>query len=197
MSPAADVLYTAVTYTDDDGRERYGYAMVPRDDARRGRPRRLGRAGHARLGQPLGLLRRRASCPRSALRGGFPVGDAVAYMERNLDAGLFHAAASLGIAESAHASVARQLARRGSEHDPHTQMLAAESAVDLAACRAVLARAAALIDEHHARNPTSRGTAERADRACSPRRRAPRRSSTRPPSGSSTARSRSPAAPAT
>src|SRR6185436_4378045 len=30
MSPAADVLYTSVTYTDGDGRERYGYAMVPR-----------------------------------------------------------------------------------------------------------------------------------------------------------------------
>ena len=31
MSPAADVLYAAVTYTDDAGRERYGYAMVPRE----------------------------------------------------------------------------------------------------------------------------------------------------------------------
>ena len=31
MSPAADVLYTAVTFTDDDGRERYGYAMIPRE----------------------------------------------------------------------------------------------------------------------------------------------------------------------
>jgi alkylation response protein AidB-like acyl-CoA dehydrogenase len=30
MSPAADVLYTAVTYTGDGGRERYGYALVPR-----------------------------------------------------------------------------------------------------------------------------------------------------------------------
>src|SRR5262245_5062927 len=28
MSPAADVLYTAVTFADGDGRERYGYAMV-------------------------------------------------------------------------------------------------------------------------------------------------------------------------
>jgi alkylation response protein AidB-like acyl-CoA dehydrogenase len=39
-------------------------------------------------------------------------------------------------------------------------MLAAESFVDLSACRALFARAAALIDEHHARNPTSTGTAE-------------------------------------
>ena len=56
----------------------------------------------------------------SALRGGFPVGDAVEYMERNLGAGLLHAAAALGIAESAHASVAGQLARR-SDSDPHAQ----------------------------------------------------------------------------
>src|SRR5262249_20483276 len=31
MSPAADVFYVAVTYADDDGGERYGYAMVPRN----------------------------------------------------------------------------------------------------------------------------------------------------------------------
>ena len=41
--------------------------------------------------------------PESAVRGGFRAGDAVPYMERNLVAGLFHAAASLGIAESADA----------------------------------------------------------------------------------------------
>ena len=29
MSPAATVLYTAVTFVDDDGVERYGYAQVP------------------------------------------------------------------------------------------------------------------------------------------------------------------------
>ncbi len=57
------------------------------------------------------------------------------------------------------ASVGDALARRD-ELDPHAQMLAAESLVDLSACRAVFSRAAALIDEHHERNPTSRGTAE-------------------------------------
>ena len=97
--------------------------------------------------------------PRSALRGGFPVGDAVEYMERNLNAGLFHAAAALGIAESAHASITDQLGRRP-ELDPQTQVLAAENVVDLSACRALFSRAAALIDEHHARNPTSTGTPE-------------------------------------
>ena len=42
------------------------------------------------------------------MRGGFRAGDPLPYIERNLVAGLFHAAASLGIAESAD-----QLARRG------------------------------------------------------------------------------------
>ena len=45
-------------------RERYGYAMVPRDTTGRRRPRRLGRARHACLGQPLGLVRGRASFRR-------------------------------------------------------------------------------------------------------------------------------------
>ena len=31
MAAAADVLYTAVSYTDDRGSERYGYAMIPRE----------------------------------------------------------------------------------------------------------------------------------------------------------------------
>jgi alkylation response protein AidB-like acyl-CoA dehydrogenase len=95
----------------------------------------------------------------SALRGGFPIGDAVEYMERNLAAGLFHGAAALGVAEGAHASVAAGLARRD-ELDPHAQILAAESVVDLSACRAVFSRTATLIDEHNERNPTSRGTAQ-------------------------------------
>jgi len=158
MAPAADVFYTAVTYTDDGGRERYGYAMVPR------------RTSGVVIHDDWDALGMRSSgshsvsfenvrLPLSALRGGFPIGDAVEYMERNLTAGLFHAAAALGIAESAHASVAAGLVRRD-ELDSHTQMLAAASFVDLSACRALFSRAAALIDEHHERNPTSRGTAE-------------------------------------
>ena len=151
MSPAADVLYTAVTYTDDDGRERYGYAMVPRETP--------GVVVH----DDWDALGMRASgshsvsfedvrLPASALRGGFAAGDAVGYMERNLSAGLFHAAAALGIAESAHAGVAAGLAGRA-ELDPHTLMLVAENVVDLSACRAVFSRAASLIDEHHDAQP--------------------------------------------
>lgn len=154
MSPAADVFYTAVTYVDDGGRERYGYAMVPREtpgvvvhddwDA-------LGMRASASHSVTFDDVR----LPAAALRGGFPVGDATAYLERNLGAGLFHAAAALGIAESAHASVVARLAGRASL-DSHAEMLVAASVVDLSASRAVFSRAASLIDEHHARKGTSR-----------------------------------------
>jgi alkylation response protein AidB-like acyl-CoA dehydrogenase len=156
MSPAADVLYTAVTYTDDGGRERYGYAMVPRETARVVVHDDWDALGMRASGSH-SVSFENVQLPLSALRGGFPVGDAVEYMERNLNAGLFHAAAALGIAESTHATVAGQLGRRH-DLDPYTQILAAESFIDLSACRAVLSRAAALIDEHHESNPTSTGT---------------------------------------
>ena len=149
MSPAADVLYTAVTFADDEGNERYGYAMVPRTAA--------GVVVH----DDWDALGMRASgshtvsfddvrLPLRALRGGFPVGDAAAYIERNLDAGLFHAAASLGVAESAHAHVTQRLASSKAEPDARARMQAAENVVDLSACRAVLSRAASLIDDHFA-----------------------------------------------
>jgi L-evernosamine nitrososynthase len=158
MSPAADVLYTSVTYTDDGGRERYGYAMVPREtagvvvhddwDA-------LGMRGSGSNSVSFEDVR----LPDSALRGGFASGDATAYLERNLSAGLFHAAAAVGIAEAAHAGVVSRLAGRA-ELDPHTRMLVAENVVDQSACRAVLARAASVIDEHYDRDPASLGTSD-------------------------------------
>ena len=84
--------------------------------------------------------------PLSALRGGFLAGDADAYMDRNLVAGLFHASASLGIAESAASAACGAIAARG-EPDARTRMLVAENAIELGACRATLARAAVLVDE--------------------------------------------------
>ena len=153
-SPAADVLYTAVTFTDDAGSERYGYAMVPTTTT--------GVVVH----DDWDALGMRASgshsvsfedvqIPAGALRGGFPLGDTLEYMERNLSAGLFHAAAALGIAESAHATV---VGRIGSDHRPtpaRTQMLMAENAIELSAARAVFSRAAGLIDEQARLSPTS------------------------------------------
>ena len=68
------------------------------------------------------------------------------YMERNLVAGLFHAAASLGVAESADAVARRGLNGR-INGDGRPRMQVADNAVDLTAARGVLSRAAALIDE--------------------------------------------------
>jgi alkylation response protein AidB-like acyl-CoA dehydrogenase len=158
MSPAATDLYVAVTYADSEGIERYAYAMVPTD------------APGVVINDDWDALGMRASgsnsisldgveLPESAVRGGFRAGDPLPYMERNLVAGLFHAAASLGIAESADAIARRAIAGR-INGDARPRMQVADNAVDLAAARGVLSRAAALIDEHHAANPASDGSAE-------------------------------------
>jgi alkylation response protein AidB-like acyl-CoA dehydrogenase len=153
MSPAADVLYASVTYTDDRGRERYGYAMIPR-----GTPGVLVHDDWDALGMRASgsnsVTFEDVALPRAALRGGFPIGDAAEYIDRNLFAGLLHAAAALGIAESALAHVLAQLARRG-DLDPYTQMIAAEADIEVSACRATFSRAATLIDEHYRLSPAS------------------------------------------
>jgi alkylation response protein AidB-like acyl-CoA dehydrogenase len=158
MSPAATDLYVSVTYADGEGVERYAYAMVPTD------------APGVVVHDDWDALGMRASgsnsvslegveLPASGVRGGFRAGDPLPYMERNLVAGLFHAAASLGIAESAD-----QVARRGIagriNGDARPRMQVADNAVDLAAARGVLSRAAALIDAHRAANPASDGSGD-------------------------------------
>jgi len=142
-SPAATVLYTSVSFVGEDGGERYGYAMVPAD------------AEGVTVHGDWDALGMRASgshsvtfdavaLPAAALRGGFPVGDADGYMSRNLNAGLFHASASLGIAEAAQEQ-ALQAARR--TEDARSRALVAESAMDLSAARGALSRAAQLVEE--------------------------------------------------
>ena len=158
MAPAATELYVAVSYDDGAGVERYAYAMVP-----------IGTPGVV-VHDDWDALGMRASgshsvsfecaeLPESAVRGGFRTGDPLPYMERNLLSGLFHASASLGIAESADAHARRGLAGRVNG-DARPRMLVADNAVELAAARGVLSRAAALIDAHRAANPDSDGTAE-------------------------------------
>jgi alkylation response protein AidB-like acyl-CoA dehydrogenase len=145
MSPAATVLYTSVTFVDDDGIERYGYAQVSPD------------AAGVEIHDDWDALGMRASgshsvtfagveVPRAALRGGFVTGDADAYMQRNLFNGLFHAAVSLGIAESAASAATDTLSARG-EPDPRARTLIAENAVELGAARATLSRSATLADD--------------------------------------------------
>jgi alkylation response protein AidB-like acyl-CoA dehydrogenase len=158
MSPAATHLYVAVTHADADGLERYAYATVP-----------IGAPGVV-VNDDWDALGMRASgsnsvslegveLPESGVRGGFRAGDPLPYMERNLVAGLFHAAASLGIAESADAIARRGIAGR-IDGGARPRMQVADSAVDLAASRGVLSRAGALIDEHRACHPASDGSAE-------------------------------------
>jgi alkylation response protein AidB-like acyl-CoA dehydrogenase len=158
MSPAATDLYVAVTYADADGTERYAYAMVPTH------------APGVVVHDDWDALGMRASgsnsvsfeaveLPDGGVLGGFQAGEPLPYMERNLVAGLFHAAASLGIAESADAVARRGLTGRPNG-DARPRMQVADNAVDLAASRGVLSRAAALIDEHRAANRASDGSAE-------------------------------------
>jgi alkylation response protein AidB-like acyl-CoA dehydrogenase len=98
-----------------------------------------------------------AGLPAGAIRGGFRAGDPAPYMERNLLAGLFHASASLGIAEAADALARDGLAVRG-DGSAHARAQVADAAVDLAAARGVLSRAALLVDDHRRANPASDGT---------------------------------------
>jgi alkylation response protein AidB-like acyl-CoA dehydrogenase len=153
MAPAATVLLTSVRFTDEEGVERYGYAEIPahtpgvtvNDDWDALGMRASGSHSVTFAGVEL---------PASALRGGFPAGDAVSYLERNLASGLFHASASLGIAEAALARAARP-ERIGD--DARGRMLVAEAVIDLAAARSAISRAAARIDDHHAEHPTTAG----------------------------------------
>jgi alkylation response protein AidB-like acyl-CoA dehydrogenase len=153
MSPAATSLLTSVRFVDESGEERFGYVDVPAT------------APGVRINDDWDALGMRASgshsvsfdgveLPAAALRGGFPTGAVVPFIDRNLPSGLFHASASLGIAEAAHQRSARP-ERIGD--DARARMLIAESAIDLSTARAALARAASLIDDHYAAHPTTDG----------------------------------------
>jgi alkylation response protein AidB-like acyl-CoA dehydrogenase len=158
MSPAATDFYVAVTYADKEGTERYAYAMVPTDT-----PGVVVHDDWDALGMRASgsnsISLEGVELPEAGVRGGFRAGDPLPYMERNLLAGLFHAAASLGIAESADEIARRGLAGR-LNGDARPRMQVADNAVDLAASRGALSRAAALIDDHRAANPASDGSAE-------------------------------------
>ena len=149
MSPAADVFYTSVMLPTDNGQERYGYAVIPRDT-----PGVVIHDDWDALGMRASgsnsVSFEDVALPASAIRGGFAAGEAVEYMERTLNSGAFHAAAALGVAEAAQLNVTARLG--GREVDPRALTLAAENVVDLAACRAILARSAAFVDEGQERS---------------------------------------------
>jgi alkylation response protein AidB-like acyl-CoA dehydrogenase len=159
MSPAATVLFTAVSFAGPDGDERYGYARVPTDAA--------GLTIHddwdalgMRASGSHSVTFKGVELPSAALRGGFSAGSAAGYMEANLTAGLFHAAASLGIAEESHRSATAKIAGRGGGEDGRARTLVAENAIELSAARGAFARAASLIDEHYAAHPDADASAE-------------------------------------
>jgi alkylation response protein AidB-like acyl-CoA dehydrogenase len=164
MSPAATVLYTAVAYANGDGTDHYAYAMVPADTEGvlvHGDWDALGmRASGSHT-----VSFRQVEIPEHALRGGFSAGAVAPFLDRNVTAGLFHAAASLGIAEGAHAHVLDAVERRGgpAEGDGRARVLAAESTMDLAASRAVIARAATLVDANDDAHPHPDAAGSEAD----------------------------------
>lgn len=80
------------------------------------------------------------------------MGDPTPDMERNLTAGLIHAAASLGIAESAERIARRGVCGRINGH-ARPRMQVADNAIGLVAARGVLSRAASFTDAHRAREP--------------------------------------------
>ena len=156
MSPAATTLLTAVSFLDDDGVERYGFVQVPADSPGvtiNGDWDALG----MRASGSHSITLDGVEMPEGAVRGGFRTGEAVPFLDRNITSGLFHASASLGIAEAAFARVA--VAERVGD-DARATMLVAEAAIDLAAARGVLARAASLVDEHYAEHPTDESSDE-------------------------------------
>jgi alkylation response protein AidB-like acyl-CoA dehydrogenase len=154
MSPAATTLLTAVSFDDDDGVERYGFVQVPagaRGVTVNGDWDALG----MRASGSHSITLDGVELPADAVRGGFRTGEPVPYLDRNITSGLFHASASLGIAEAAFARVA--MPERVAD-DARATMLVAEAAIDLSAARGALARAASLVDEHYAAHPAGEGT---------------------------------------
>jgi len=163
MSPAATILNVAVTYEDDDCVEHYGFALVPTD------------APGVELHDDWDALGMRASAsgsvsfhqvrlPDNGVRDGFAVGTySTQLLDRFLGSGPFHAAATLGVAESAHSAVLTKLRGRaeGVLADPFLTMRLAENVVDLATMRASFDRAGHLIDEYHHAYPA--GDASLAD----------------------------------
>jgi len=157
MGPLATILNVAVTYVDDRGQERYGFALVPTS------------APGVEFAHDWDALGMRASESGSVtfrsvlvgadgVRPGFLAGSyGVAFLDRFLVSGAFHAAASLGIAESAQAHVVASLRRKvdATLDDAHAVMRLAENVVDLTSMRGAFDRAGRLIDEYHGMHLTA------------------------------------------
>jgi alkylation response protein AidB-like acyl-CoA dehydrogenase len=150
MSPASSALFVAVTIVGED-EEKYAFALVPTNTP------------GVTLNDDWDALGMRASgsgsitladvhVPKTAIFGTWPAGHVSPELIENfLPSGLFHASASLGIAEAAHALVVEALARKrkGDHVSPHMLMTASQNAIDLFAIRSAFERAANLIDHFY------------------------------------------------
>lgn len=155
MSPAATALFIAVTHLDEGGDERWAYAFVPASTPGLTINNDWDALGMRASGSHSVTLKD-VDVPESAIRGGWAAGSVTPEMLENfLPFGLFHAAASLGIAEAAHRSVVQALAkkREGNDVPPHTLITSSQNAIDLFAIRSAFERAANLVDEFYATSP--------------------------------------------
>jgi alkylation response protein AidB-like acyl-CoA dehydrogenase len=146
MSPAATVLLVSVTYPDLGGNLLYGYAEVPTDAPGLTIHDDWDSLGMRASGSNSVSLRD-VQLEETAVRGGFPVGDLIGFIQRNLANGLFHASASLGIAEAAHSAAIERLNKHGlGQLRAPEHVLVADNAIDLSAMRATFGRAAELVE---------------------------------------------------
>jgi alkylation response protein AidB-like acyl-CoA dehydrogenase len=161
MAPAATHFGTTMDYIDDEGVERYAFAIVPRDTP------------GVTVNDDWDAMGMRASGSvsvafdnvRFAGPGrGAPAGVLSAeFLDDYITSGAAHASASIGIAESTQAlavgAVQAKVAKKGEGWvRPTVRHLAAENAIDLSAMRAIFGRALESVDRYYAEHPVSRGT---------------------------------------
>jgi alkylation response protein AidB-like acyl-CoA dehydrogenase len=152
MSPAATMFLVSVRYPGSDGDDWATNAWVPA-----AAPGVTVNGDWDALGMRAsgsGSVRfEGAQIPAMFLPEGRPAGIwAPRLFEEFITSGPMHAAASLGIAESAHSQIVERV-RRGRTGTATVQVLTAENVIDLFAMRSALARAASLVDAYYARNP--------------------------------------------
>ncbi len=162
-APAASHFSVGLTAIDDDGQERYAYAIIPRSSR-----------GVTVLDDWDAMgMRASGSCTvtfdnvdigRRGPGRGAPAGRLSAdHLEPLMASGPAHAAASLGVAEAAHAAAIESVCRKRMRMPDapirsFVQERAAENSVDLAAARAVFSRSLQQLDEYNLRHGCERGS---------------------------------------
>lgn len=162
-APGASHFSVGLTAIDDDGKERYAYAVVPREA--------LGvtvlddwDAMGMRASGSCSVIFDNVDIGRRGPGRGAPAGTISAdHLEPLMASGPAHAAASLGVAEAAHAAAIEAVCRKrrrspGASIRSYVQERAAENSVDLAAARALFSRSLQELDAYNARHGCQRGS---------------------------------------